>query len=286
MKADPDYDFVFRQAVVPAGESGVLLSFTPEEAGWQTMGFSVRRLKEGGIFAGDTGAHEAAIAVLSGRLTIDWGTGAHPLGQRGDVFSGYPSAAYLPPNTKFTIQAETVAEFAETQVSSRCALKPRVILPSEIISEIRGGGDATRQILKIIATDSEADKLMMNEVFTPAGNWSTYPPHKHEVHNLPSECDLDEIYYFRIGHPDGYALLRLYNSAGTSDVAVVVRDGDAVVLRDGYHMVAAPPGYNAYYLAVLVGAARSLACTLDPKYAHLAKNLPPQDPRVPIVTPE
>jgi 5-deoxy-glucuronate isomerase len=286
MKPDRDYDFVFRQAVVPAGESGVLLSFTPEEAGWNTMGFSVRRLRAGETFEGDTGDHEAAIAVLSGRLTIDWGDGRQPLGRRGDVFSGYPSAAYLPPNTKYTIQAETVVEFAETRVLSQCAVKPRVILPSEIVSEIRGGGDATRQILKIIATDSEADRLMMNEVFTPAGNWSTYPPHKHEIHNLPGECDLDEIYYFRIDNPDGYALFRLYNSAGTSDVTVAVRDGDAVVLRDGYHMVAAPPGYNAYYLAVLAGSARSLASTTDPKYAHLAKNWPAPDSRVPLIRPD
>ena len=126
-------------------------------------------------------------------------------------------------------------------------------------------------------------RLMMNEVFTPAGNWSTYPPHKHEVHTLPAECDLDEIYYFRIDHPDGYALFRRYNSDGTGDAAVAVRDGDAVVIRNGYHLVAAAPGYNAYYLAVLAGSARSLACTTDPRYAHLGKSWPPPDPRMPIV---
>ena len=283
MKPDSAHDFVFRQAEVPAGESGVLLSFTPEEAGWSSMGFNVRRLKAGDEWRGNTGNNEAALAVLGGSLTLDWGEGPRSLGKRANVFAGYPSAAYLPPGADFVIRAESVVEFAISQARSEKRIAPRAITPADIVSEIRGGGDATRQVLKIIPTDAPADRLMMNEVFTPAGNWSTYPPHKHDVHNLPAECDLDEIYYFRIDKPEGYAIFRRYDSSGTQDVAVTIRDGDAVVIRDGYHMVAAPPGYNSYYLAVLTGAARSLACTTDPRYAHLGRNWPPPDSRMPLI---
>jgi 5-deoxy-glucuronate isomerase len=284
MKPDAAHDFVFRQADVPAGESGILLSFTPEEAGWSSMGFTVRRLKAGNEWCGDTGIHEAAIAILGGNLTLDWGAGPRFLGKRANVFSGYPSAAYLPPGTEFVIRAETCVEFAVSQASSERRIPPRSMTPADIVSEIRGGGNATRQVLKIIPTDAAADRLMMNEVFTPAGNWSTYPPHKHEVHNLPAECDLDEIYYFRIDDPAGYAIFRRYDKDGKHDVAVTIRDGDAVVIRGGYHMVAAPPGYNSYYLAVLTGSARSLACTTDPQYAHLARNWPPPDARIPLIS--
>jgi 5-deoxy-glucuronate isomerase len=110
---------------------------------------------------------------------------------------------------------------------------------------------------------------MMNEVYTPGGNWSSYPPHKHDYQNPPKESDLDELYYFRINDPDGFALFRQYDSTGAYDAAVTIRDGDLVILREGYHLVAAAPGYNVYYLAVLAGSERSLAASTDPRYDHL-----------------
>jgi 5-deoxy-glucuronate isomerase len=140
----------------------------------------------------------------------------------------------------------------------------------------------TRQISRIIKPEHEADKLMINEVYTPGGNWSSYPPHKHDTHNPPHELAMDEFYYFRTDHPDGYGLLRQYNAAGTEDETVTIHDGDLVALRKGYHLVAAPPGYSVYYLAVLAGVTRSMAASTDPRYVHLTKNQGPPDPRVPL----
>jgi 5-deoxy-glucuronate isomerase len=284
MNPDKNYDFVFRAAAIPPGQSGTMISFTPEEAGWKTMGFTARRLAKGDTWKGTTGDNEAAIDVLSGTLTIDFGDGPQSIGKRENVFSGYPSAVYLPCQTSYELRAETVVEFAETRVHSSRKLKPRVYWPSDIGSELRGNGDYARQVLRIIRPEAEADRLMMNEVFTPSGNWSTYPPHKHEVHSPPGEYDLDEIYYFRIDHPDGYALVRLYDSAGTRDVTATVRDGDLVVLRDGYHTVAAAPGYRICYLAVLAGSARALAATTDPRYAHLINAPVSTTPPIPVVS--
>jgi 5-deoxy-glucuronate isomerase len=283
VKPDKTNDFLFRAVAVPDGQSGTMVSFTPEDAGWKTMGFSARRLVKSDVWKGSTGDQEAAINVLSGVVTVDLGTGPQTIGKRENVFSGYPSSVYLPCGTSFEFRAETTAELAEIRLNSQRKLQPHIYHPSEIGSENRGNEGFMRQVLRIIRPEAEADRLMMNEVYTPSGNWSTYPPHKHEVHNPPGEFDLDEIYYFRIDHPDGYALVRLYDSASTRDAAATIHDGDVVVLRDGYHTVSAPPGYRIYYLAVLAGSARALAATTDPRYVHLVNAPASTAPPLPVV---
>lgn len=149
--------------------------------------------------------------------------------------------------------------------------------------EIRGGGNCTRQIVDVIRPEFPAEKLLICEVYTPSGNWSGCPPHKHDVHNSPVEVDLDETYYYRINKPEGYAFQRLYDAAGTRDDTLTLSDGDLVLIRDGYHPVVAAPGYNVYYLNVLAGSARSMAASDDPRYSHLRNNTLRRDPRVPLV---
>jgi 5-deoxy-glucuronate isomerase len=283
MDVDKDFDFVVRAASIPPGQSGILLSVTPEEAGWETLQFCVRRMEPGEVLKGTTEGQEAILVVLGGKLTIDWGEGPNVLGKRENVFSGYPYSTYLPPGLSFSIRADTLVEFADTRTKSDKKLSPRIITPTQVATEIRGSGNATRQILRIVKPEAEADKLMANEVFTPDGSWSSYPAHKHDTLNLPKECDLDEIYYFRVSHPDGFALLRVYDSEGKRDQTTVIRDGDLGILRSGYHLVAAPPGYQVYYLAVLAGAARNLAASTDPRYDHLKHQVQSLDPRVPFV---
>jgi 5-deoxy-glucuronate isomerase len=122
------------------------------------------------------------------------------------------------------------------------------------------------------------------EVYTPGGNWSSYPPHKHDVHNPPAEVDLDEIYYYRIDRPaEGFALQRLYAADNSSDTVVRVNDGDAVLVRSGFHPVVAGPGYNVYYLNFLAGTSRTLAVTEDPNHLWLKATWNELDPRVPLV---
>jgi 5-deoxy-glucuronate isomerase len=283
VRMDKKNDFLFRPTPVPAGQSGTLLSVTPEAAGWKTIGFSVHRLAKGDIWRDSTGDHEVAIVVLGGKLTIDWGEGPQSIGGRENVFAGYPSVVYLPCDIAYQVRAESLVEIAVSRIRSQMKLSPRLFTPADLDCEIRGGGNTTRQITRIIRPESKADKLMMNEVYTPGGNWSSYPPHKHDCRNPPKESDLDELYYFRMDHPDGFALFRQYDGMGTHDAAVTIRDGDLVILRDGYHLVAAAPGYKVYYLAVLAGAERSLAASTDPRYDHLRNAREAPDPRVPLV---
>lgn len=276
---------LFHGTLLAGAESGTLISMTREQAGWATINFAVRKLLAGEVFEEDTGGEEAAFVLLRGRLGVDWGEGRKLVGERKEVFSNYPSAVYLPKATKFELWAETACEVADCRVPCSNRLKPRLIGQSDVRLEIRGGGNATRQILDVIPASFPAERLLICEVYTPSGNWSSYPPHKHDVHNPPYEADLDEVYYYRFDDPKGYAFQRLYNDSGTHDEIVKAVDGDLVVVRDGYHPVVAAYGYNVYYLNVLAGSEHSFANTDDPNYAHLRQNWPPPDPRLPLVRP-
>ncbi len=276
-------EVLIHSVAVAQDKSGVLVSVTREQANWKTISFSVRRLIKGQYWQSNTRNEEAALVVLGGKATVDWGEGPREIGGRSDVFSGYPYAIYLPSQTPFEVSAITTCEFADCRAPASARLAPRVITPAECREEIRGGGNCTRQIVDVIRPDFPAEKLLICEVYTPSGNWSSYPPHKHDVHNPPCEVDLDETYYYRIAKREGYALQRLYDAAGTRDDTLMVADGDVVLIKEGYHPVVAAHGYDVYYLNVLAGSARSMAASDDPRYAHLRKNVLERDPRVPLV---
>ena len=142
----------------------------------------------------------AHLFCLAGKARADWGEGPKLIGKRANVFDGFPYAIYLPADHEITLTGETVCEIAECQVLSTAKLEPRLITPSAVVTSLRGGGNASRQIVDIIKPDFPADKLVVIEAYTPGGNWSSYPPHKHDVHNPPVEW-LDEIYYYRIELP-------------------------------------------------------------------------------------
>ncbi len=269
---------------LPARKSGELLHLTREQAKWEWMSFFVRRMQPGDVFRTRTEHEEAAFVLLGGICTVDWGQGKQSAGKRKDVFDGLPYTLYLPRGNEATFKAETVCEIAECRVPSEASLKPRLITPADVASSLRGGGNASRQIVDIIRPDFPADKLVVIEVYTPGGNWSSYPPHKHDVHNPPAEVDLDEIYYYRIDHPkEGFALQRLYSPDLSRDYTVRAKDGDAVLVRSGFHPVVAGPGYNVYYLNFLAGTSRTLAVTEDPNHVWLKSTWKDTDPRLPLV---
>jgi 5-deoxy-glucuronate isomerase len=276
-------EVLFHSAAIAPDKSGVLVSVTRERANWNTIRFCVRRLIAGQFWQNKTTDEEAALVLLGGKAVVDWGEGPKEIGGRKNVFSGYPYAVYLPCGTPFEISASTDCEFADCRTPSSARLVPRIITPVNCREEIRGGGNCTRQIVDLIRPEFPADKLLICEVYTPSGNWSSYPPHKHDVHNPPLEVDLDEIYYYRVSRPEGYAFQRLYDAAGTHDETLTLTDGDLVLIKDGYHPVVAAHGYDVYYLNVLAGSARSMAASDDPRYAHLRKTVLERDPRVPLV---
>ena len=172
---------------------------------------------------------------------------------------------------------------------------PRLIRPEDVTVELRGGDHASRHINSLLPPGFPCARLVVVEVYTPGGNWSSYPPHKHDLHLVAPdgrilEADLDEIYYYKIDRPEGYALQRIYTSPDSPlqregmpiDAAVVAHNDDVVLIPEGYHPVSSPVGYTSYYLNVLVGSAQSLAASDDPDFAWVKGSYHSLDPRVPI----
>jgi 5-deoxy-glucuronate isomerase len=245
------------------------------------MSFLVHRLAADATWETRSADQETALVLLSGRCWVDWGGGQRRIGERAHVFDGLPYALYLPPDSVLRVDAETDCELALCSVPSKTRLEARLITPQDVNVSLRGGGNASRQIVDVMPRAFPADKLMLVEVYTPSGNWSSYPPHKHDVHNPPLEVDLDEIYYYRFDREVGYAYQRLYHRDGGSDITLSLTDGDVVLVRDGYHPVVAGHGYNVYYPNCLAGSARSLANVEDPDHVWVRSMWTDIDPRLP-----
>ena len=279
-----------------SADADVIVAVTPANAGWDTINFQARRLAAGRAWTHRTGGSELALVALGGTVDITSSRGAwQGVGQRPHVFAGLPYALYLPPHTGFTVTAVTDCEFAVTWVASNVDHAPVLVTPADVPIEIRGGDHATRQINQIMPPGFPCERLVLVEVYTPGGNWSSYPPHKHDVHVEDAagnivQADLDETYYYKIDRPEGYAIQRVYTDADSPlhaagypiDAAVIARNDDVVLIPEGYHPVSSPVGYTTYYLNVLAGSAQSLAAVDDPAFAWVKGTYQGVDPRVPI----
>ncbi len=266
------------------GASGTLMRVEPDDVGFEYLRFRVSRLAPGENYYGQTDSNELGIVLLGGRCGVSSSRGTwDTIGGRADVFGGMPWALYLPMETHFILTAQTQCDLALCFAKAEQFHPPRLIRPADVEIEVRGGENATRQINHIITPAFPAQRLMLVEVYTPGGNWSSYPPHKHDVHNPPGEADLEEIYYYRIDKPEGYAIQKVYTPDRRIDETLTVRDGELVLVPEGYHPVVAAHGYNVYYLNALAGSMRSMAATDDPDYAWVRGAWREPDPRVPVV---
>jgi 5-deoxy-glucuronate isomerase len=279
-----------------SADPDVVVEVTPDAAGWETINFRVCRLPAGGAWSFKSTGHELALVVLGGTVDVDSSRGRwEGLGRRANVFAGLPYALYLSRKTALTVKAMSDAEFAIAWVDADQDFAPRLITPAQVGVEIRGGDNATRQINRMLPPGFPCQRLVVVEVYTPGGNWSSYPPHKHDVHRVAAdgtlaEADLDEIYYYKIDRPEGYALQRIYTDADSPleaagypiDAVVTARNDDVILIPEGYHPVSSPVGYTTYYLNVLAGSAQSLAAQDDPQFAWVKDSYRSQDPRVPV----
>ena len=263
-----------------SGASGESQYIRPEDVGFDYLTFRVRQLVKGDRYASETGTSELCLVVLGGRCSVQSSAGSWlDFGKRANVFNGLPYALYLSVKTSFTVTAETDCELAFCFCPAEKEYPAHLITPDEVEVEVRGGGNDTRQINHILKPEFPADRLLIVEVFTPGGNWSSYPPHKHDVHNPPAEVDLEEIFYYKIERPEGYAIQKVYTGDGRIDETLTVRDGELVLIPEGYHPVVAAHGYNVYYLNALAGSARSMAASDDPAYAWVRPLWQTKDPQ-------
>jgi 5-deoxy-glucuronate isomerase len=234
---------------------------TPESAGWSYVGFEPLTLVAGEPVQRETGSDEHCVVVISGTCSIaDWAD----LGGRADPWSGMPDAVYLPPRTRYELEGDGEVGICSAPAGDGARAR---VLPGEAVQvETRGHGAHERTIRPILMGDEEADSLLVCEVLTPAGHWSSYPPHKHDRDAMPEESFLEETYYHRISPPHGFAFQRVYTADRRLDETVTVRDGDIVLVPRGYHTVSAPPGYSLYYLNVMAGPTRAWAVANDPDH--------------------
>ena len=265
---------------------------TPERAGWRYTGLDVVRLAAGAQRQVNAGSREMLVLPLSGGCTVEVDNALVELRGRADVFSGISDFFYLPPGSNAVIATEAGIELALPWAAEA---EPRhsaaYVAADRVAVEVRGAGRATRQINNLFtAGATRGHRLAVVEVLTPGGNWSSYPPHKHDAASETGEQVLEEIYYFRIAGENGFGLHRTYTADGELDETVTVRDGDVFLVPRGYHgPCVAPPEFPLYYLNVLAGPGdvRTLGFTDDPAYAWIRSSWASmeRDPRVPMVPP-
>ena len=254
-------ELLVHPATVPAGD-GTLVTVTPESAGWGHVGFEVLELGEGVVANRSRLGRELCVVVVAGRCRVASEHGEWDLDGRVDPFSGPPAAAYLPPGETVTLTGE--GEVGLCWAPAYEGAQARVLDPAAV--EVRGEGSFERRIHPILMGDEAADALLVCEVLTPGGHWSSYPPHKHDRDAMPEESFLEETYYHRVDPAHGFGLQRVYTADRSLDESVSVGDRDTVLVPRGYHTVSAPPGYDLYYLNVMAGPTRAWAIANDPDH--------------------
>jgi 5-deoxy-glucuronate isomerase len=287
-----------RSLHLPAGTASAgpyALEVTPESAGWGYSGLRVLELAAGAEHTLDTGPDEVLVVPLSGSLDVDCDGQALQLSGRSSVFAGPTDFAYLPLGATATLRSSAGGRFALCAARARNRLPVRRGPAADVPVELRGAGRCSRQVNNFATAGVfEADSIIACEVITPAGNWSSYPPHKHDE-TSEVESELEEIYYFEVAPgPAGQAGLGYQRVYGTPerpiDVLAEVRDGDVVLIPHGWHGPSiASPGHDLYYLNVMAGpgAERAWRIVDDPQHAWIRQTWSDQDvdPRLPLHSP-
>jgi 5-deoxy-glucuronate isomerase len=254
--------------VKPKKNSQEIASVTPESAGWRYVSFSAHQLAPGESLTLSDDANELCAVVLSGMVSaktdnLEW----KEIGGRKSVFEdAAPYAVYVPPRTNLTITARSYAELALAGAPAKGELPARLIEPAAMRRSARGKGANTRYVCDILPQDEPGESLLVVEVKTPSGNSSSYPPHKHDVDNIPIESLLEETYYHRIDPPQGFVFQRVYSDSRDIDESMAVEDRNVVLVPRGYHPVVVPHGYQSYYFNVMAGPKRVWHFHNDPAH--------------------
>ncbi|MBE0552410.1 MAG: 5-deoxy-glucuronate isomerase [Rhodobacteraceae bacterium] len=257
----------------PQGTRGLVHDITPESAGWGYVGFALHRLEPGDTAAGATAGREAILVLVEGKARItaagqDWGE----MGGRMDVFEKTPPhCLYVPGGTNWQAVATTPCTLAVCTAPARGGHAAQRLGPEGIALTPRGKGTNTRHVHNIAMEGREvADSLLVTEVFTPAGHWSSYPSHRHDEDDFPRMTYLEETYYHRLNPAQGFGIQRVYTEDGSLDETMAVKNHDVVLVPKGHHPCGAPYGYEMYYLNVMAGPLRKWRFQNDPDHDWIA----------------
>ena len=241
------------------------------------LNFGFLKLGAGESYHSESGERELLAVIFGGKATFEInGKLFEKVGGRPNVFSGKPYAVYIPKGTSFTIQAVGAVEIGLPGAPSDLVVEPYVITPAQIASGTWGAANFKRNYHQILTTASQPDlparRLIAGETYTPSGNWSTYPPHKHQVDDLPREAYHEEMYYFKLNPGDGFGICHYYNEEGEEE-NFTIRDNSIHMMPRGYHTVVSAPGYTTYYLWFLAGTQRIQATTDDPTLGWVSRTV-------------
>jgi len=270
-KTAPTTAVLHRRAGAPAPKTGQVHDISTDDAGWQYVGFSDHRLRTGMTLERPADDQEVALIVMEGSVDVVAGGQSYSsLGSRDGVFDGPPPPVLLvEPGLPLEVEAVSDATVIVANAPGAEVRSSRLIGADDIYVETRGSGVTQRRIHHLLPPTAEAGRLILFEVFTPGGNWSSYPPHKHDTEDPPREAYLEELYYYRFARPEGWAFARVYTPDRSLDESFAPTDGDVVLVPRGYHPVGAPAGYDAYYLNVMAGPDRAWHFTIDPDHTWL-----------------
>jgi len=256
----------------PKGTTGQTHAITPQSAGWRYVGFDVWRLAPGEVAQAPTGDREVILVLVEGHAHLT--AGAQDFGVMGDRLNVFdltpPHCLYVPPGTDWRAVADTGCTLAVCSAPSPGGRPAQRLGPDGIDLEERGTGTNTRFIHNIAMEGRDvADSLLVTEVFTPAGHWSSYPPHRHDEDDFPNITYLEETYYHRLDPAQGFGIQRVFTEDGSLDKTMAVADQDVVLVPRGHHPCAAPHGIQMYYLNVMAGPRRNWRFQQHPGYDFL-----------------
>lgn len=257
----------------PPDAEGRVIDITPSSAGWRYVGFEVRKLMPNQAFSLRFADRETCVMVLTGSADITAGGEIYQaLGGRLSVFDdAAPGAVYIPAGVDWSVRSIDASEIAICTAPGTGAVETRRIGAESMSREHRGQGTNARSVRNILPETEPAESLLITEVLTPGGHWSSYPPHRHDEDDGSAMTLLEETYYHRLNPPQGFAFQRVYTDDRSLDETVHVEDGDVVLVPRGYHPVGAPHGYDLYYLNVMAGPRRQWIFHNDPAHDWLMK---------------
>lgn len=259
---------------IPAEPGRNELPFNP----CRLLDFTLLRLDTGQTWSGESGDREILAVILGGTATFTVGDQKFAaVGGRANVFAGKPHSVYIPAGVPITVEAVTPVEIALPSAPSDLATDPYVIEPGHVASGRWGAANFGRTYHQILTEISQPDlparRLIVGETYTPSGNWSTYPPHRHKHDNLPAEAAHEEMYYFRINPTGGFGICRMYTDEGYEE-NFTARDHGVHMMPEGYHTVVSAPGYTTYYLWFLAGTQRTQGALEDVDLAWVGRTVP------------
>lgn len=258
----------------PAGGAGKVHDITAADAGWSYVGFGLYRLKPGERAAEPTGDREAILVLVEGRAQVSGG--GRDFGELGDRLTVWdktpPHCVYVPNGTGWAAVATTDCTLAVCTAPGNGGHPAQVIGPAGIGRVVRGKGTNERHIFPIAMEERDlADSLLVTEVFTPTGHWSSYPPHRHDEDDYPRMTYLEETYYHRLNPAQGFGVQRVFTEDGSLDETIAVQDHDVVLVPKGHHPCGVPWGYEMYYLNVMAGPRRAWRFQNHPGHDWIAR---------------